>query len=228
MKSFRVLSTSVNPSNGFIEVVKELTADDNSVSLNLHTFHPETLEWKAAELDTEDLDEVIDGILYEPFFNEDVQSLQWSREKAKSKFRADLADAKIRLASAVPRNPTTIKAQLRNAGIAQRYIDAVDSDPIQSIKNACPFDVEVITAKRLHTDKVRDNAVIERERIAARGPQGPLTPSQRAAQIRANAPAGPSGIRTPEPAPSDNRQPTISLDKGKRNDKVNGGSNGRP
>jgi len=200
MRSFRVLSASVNPDTGFIEVVKEITADDNSTSLNLHTFHREALEWKAAEFDINNIDEVIDGILYEPFFQEDVQSLQLSTDDARTKFRSNLSSTKARLPSnGVPRDPVGIKARMRVAGVDQRYIDAVDNDPIQVIKGACPFDVQVIEAKRTHTDKVRSRAIVERAEAAARGPEGPLTVEQRIARIRANQPTTPSGDAHKQP-----------------------------
>lgn len=179
MKSFRVLCASVNPSTGFIEVVKELTADDNTTSLNLHTFHPETLEWKAAELDLSDLDEIIDGILHEPFF-EDVQALQLSKEDAKTLFRTRLTEAKARLTSPIPRNAIAIRTLLGNAGVAQRYIDAVNGDPIQAIKAACPFSAEVIAVKRGHTDKVRAVALNEK----AAKVQAPPTSSERVARLK--------------------------------------------
>lgn len=226
MKAFRVLATSVNPNTGFVEVVKEVTADDNSVSLNLHTFHREVLEWRAAEYDTNDIDEVIDGILYEPFFNEDVLSLQQSVDDARTKFRAVLASTKARLLpNGIPRNPVVIKAQLRTAGVDQRYIDAVDNDPIQVIKNACPFDTNVIAAKRIHTNKVRERAVTEKAQAAARVPRGPLTAAERIAQIRANIPTTPSGDghKSPEVASIEPKLPPISLEKSRRQDKLNGG-----
>jgi hypothetical protein len=178
MKSFRVLSASVNSSTGLVEVVKEITADDNSVSYNLHVFHPETVEWKAAELGLSDVDEIIDGILHEPFFA-DVEPMQQSTADARTIFRSRLADAKVRLANLTPRNAVAIKAALGVAGVAQRYIDAVDNDPAQVIRNACPFDAEVIAAKQEHTDRVR---AVTMDRQAT--PQEVLTPSARAARLR--------------------------------------------
>jgi hypothetical protein len=223
MKSFRILSASVNPSTGFIEVVKEITADDNSISLNLHVFHREALEWKAAEFDTDDIDEVIDGILHEPFFEEDINSLQLNTEDAKTKFRANLASAKARLTNNIPRNPVTIKAQMRVAGVDDRYIDAVDNDPVQVIKVACLFDAEVITAKRIYTNKVRNKAVADIAEAAAMGPKGPLTVEQRIAQIGANRSTTASGTvhKQPEVTPTKGQQAPILLEKSKR--KIVGG-----
>lgn len=211
MKSFRVLSATTNPETGFIEVVKEITADDNSTSLNLHTFHPEALEWRAAELGLSNPDEVIDGILHEPFFDEDIQSFQLSAEDAQTKFRATLAATKARVANGSLRNPVAIKAQLRSAGVAQRYIDAVDNDPLQVIRGACPFDPEVITAKREHTDKVRAAAALAKERA----PEAPPTHSQRAAALRARQQAAVGGPRAPEPPVAEVTLPPVVLN-GKR------------
>lgn len=181
MKSFRVLSASVNPDTGYIEVVKELTADDNSTSLNLHTFHPEALEWRAAELGLTDVNEVIDGILHEPFFD-DVLAFNQSIQDALALFRTRLAAAKAKYADPIPRNALAIKTLLLNAGVAQRYIDAVNGDPVLAIKNACPFDVEVIAVKREHTDKIRNAAAVLKARAV---PQKPPTRGERIAKLRA-------------------------------------------
>lgn len=199
MKSFKVLGASVNPATGFIEVVKELTADDNTVSLNLHTFHPECLEWKAAELGLTDPDEIIDGILHEPFF-EDVQPLQLSEEDARTLFRTRLSDAKTRLTNSTPRNVVAIKAALRNAGVDQRHIDAIDNEPFQVIRNACLFDAEVIVVKQEHIHSVRSAYAIAR----AKPQEAPLSPSERVARIRQQHAVPPDGSR---------RQPEVPVDE---------------
>lgn len=176
MKSFRVLSVLLNSSSGMIEVIKEITADDNTTSLNLHTFHPETLEWKAAELGLNDPDEIAEGILHEPFI-EDVMSLQLTQEAAKTLFRARIADAKARYTPINGIMTIAIKkAKMAAAGLQQQYVDAATNDPLAVIRQFSTFDPEVIEVKSRHIVGVRSN-------FAARQAASSPTGSERAASL---------------------------------------------
>jgi hypothetical protein len=160
MKSFRVLSALLNPETRLIEVVKEITNDDNSTELNLHTFHPEAAEWKAAELDLDTLDDAVDSILHEPFM-EDMRSLELSATDAKALHQGRLASLKAKLGPQANSPVAAKKARLVAAGIHQKYIDAADNDPLTVIKQHSLFDPDVIAVKREHTDLVRRNFIVQ-------------------------------------------------------------------
>jgi len=157
MQSFRVLSAVYDAENDRIEVVKEITEDDATTSLNLHTFAPETLEWKAAEYAIDDPDELVEIILHEPFM-EDVRSLQLTPEDARDQVRQRVAETKVRLTPAVTNGKLSVlatKSRLQTAGVAAKYVAAAENDPLEVIKGASPFDELVIDVKRQHLARVR-------------------------------------------------------------------------
>lgn len=179
MQSFRVLSVVFDAENDRVEVVKEITEDDGSTNLNLHTFHPETLEWRAAEYGIDDMEELFDLVLHEPFI-EDVLPLQLPLEVARSLSRTRVSQAKSKLASTKARSSADHKARLRTAGVDAKYISAADVTPMDAIKLYCPFDQEVIDVKRAHIEKARKDLRDEHEQKLQRPKQ---TPQQRAASL---------------------------------------------
>jgi hypothetical protein len=156
MKSFRVLSALLNPDTGWIEVVKEITNDDNSTELNLHTIHPEAAEWKVVELGLSSLDDAVDAILHEPFM-QDVKPFELSSADAKVLHQSRLSALKAKFGPTANSSAAAKKARLQAAGVHQKYVDAADSDPLGVIKQNLLFDSDAITVKREHTDLIRRN-----------------------------------------------------------------------
>lgn len=172
MKSVTVLAARYNEESRRIEVVKEIIEDDDSVNLNLHSFDAETLEWRAAEYGIEDLDELVEIVLLEPFI-EDVKCLHVSSEEALSTTRARVAELKLKMLS-----QTKMKASVRNtlvtAGVDQVYVDAVANNPFQVIKDNSFVTPETLKLKRAHVAKTREGIkkdkqvkVQGRDRLAA-------------------------------------------------------------
>lgn len=180
MRSFRILSAVYNPASDHLEVAKELTDDDGSTSLCLHIIHPETLEWHAAEYDIDDVDELVELVLHEPFI-EDVQPLSIGLEEAKTRIRARVLEAKTRLASPIVKDKEEHKNRLRAAGVDSKYVEAADEEPLDVIKQHCPFDGEVVAVKREHVAKIRNSMVAQEGMVAQK-----LSSSERVAALRRN------------------------------------------
>lgn len=205
MQSFRVISVVYDEENGRIEVVKEITEDDGSTSLNLHTFNPETLEWKAAEYDIADVDELFDIVMHEPFID-DVRPLQLDKQAAKSLVRARVAALKAGAtstkldgrAAATPAEKTTLRNRLNQAGVPDKYVAAVDENPLVVIRRHCPFDEEVIDVKRNHLEKSRQEVAAERANVRQQ-----MSPTERAEALSRSLER--SSKRTPPHEPD--RQP---------------------
>lgn len=142
MKSFRVLAARHVPEYGVVEVVKEITNDDNSTELNLHVINVQTLEWRAAEYGLTDVNEALEVILAEPFLPP-MQPLQMSEAQARTQIR-DHIKTMVRDAR---RNIPADRARLVSAGVPQVYVDAVAEEPLTVIRNFCPFTLETLAAK---------------------------------------------------------------------------------
>lgn len=119
MKSYRVISTCLKDGN--IHVVKEIEEDDGSTTLNLHAFPQEALEWKMAEKNSSDHDDLIDEILSEPL-------------GGKSKIKNEKLE-----------NP---KARLQEAGVHQDYVDGTDNEHYEFIKRNSHIHPETLALKQ--------------------------------------------------------------------------------
>ena len=180
MRSVAILCARFDEASRRVEVAKEIVNDDGSVEYNCQTFHPDTLEWWAAGFDTDDVDEVIDGILIDPFVPPiAVDALPHRAQR--DAYRQTLREAKVALTPAngnvkpVEVNSAALKARMRAVGIGDVYVDAVDNDPYEVIKAACPFDPEVLQVRREQ-----------------------LTASRAKAVERSNTPSKPAGSRADE------------------------------
>ena len=147
MKSFRVVAAVYNPVYNFIEVVNEVVRVNDTAELGQHTFHPETLEWRAAIYDTTDLNELIDFVLYEPMV-EDCRPLEKTCAEATVIQRELISSAKQRLTRVTPSSKAATAALLTKSGVDAKYVAAVDEDPYEVIKRHCPFDSNVLEVKR--------------------------------------------------------------------------------
>src|SRR5688500_14162679 len=167
MKSVTILGARFDADLGRIEIIKSIVNDDDTVDLNLHSISTDTLEWKAADIGTDDLDVLIDAIVYEPFVDSDssepfigqVQRLK--REK-----------------TSTSTNKGQAREKLTKAGVDQKYLDAVDNDYRRVIVDHCHFDSEVIALKANHMREQKElikNESAPRSRVDMIGAQ--LTPS---------------------------------------------------
>jgi len=157
MKSLRVLAVHYNELKRQFEIVKELTADDDTTSLNLHVVHEDTFEWKAAEYGLTGIDDVIDLIIYEPH-SEPVNHLVLSPEEARSQHFSKVIQRKLALSQNGNGKAFTrgqARARLQSAGVAQHYIDASDTDPYEVLRTEAPFDATVIAMKSTAIRRVR-------------------------------------------------------------------------
>lgn len=184
MKALQILSALYNGERDVIEVVQQLTNDDDSVEFGVHTFSPETLEWWAATYGLDNPDEVIDYILYGPFV-EDTRPMRLPIDEAKRVHSDKIRQAKSRYkrpgGTKAATTSSTMSAQnvLRNAGYDEKYIDAASEDPYEVIKRVCAFDEEVIEVKRSFVSQQREKFVQE---MATK--QKTVDPRQRASQLR--------------------------------------------
>ena len=157
MQSFRVVSAVFDAEHDRIEVVKEITEDDGTTNLNLHTFHPETLEWKAAEYGIEDLDELLDIVMHEPYMG-DSNSLKVTAAEATQNIRTSLAAARTKFEPSKAAKALTKadnKSRLLAAGVPSKYVEAVDVAPRDLILQHCTVDRECVDLKRQYIDRVR-------------------------------------------------------------------------
>jgi hypothetical protein len=155
MKSLRVLAVHYNELKRQFEIVKELTADDDTTSLNLHVVPEDAFEWKAAEYGLTTIDQVIDLIVYEPH-SEPVNHLALSPEEARTQHLSKVLQRKQALNSnGKTFNKGQARARLQNAGVAQHYVDATDTDPYEVLRTTAPFDAVVIAMKSVAIRRVR-------------------------------------------------------------------------
>lgn len=168
MKSVRVLCATKSD-KGDIRVVKEVEDDDGNLSLNLHIFHEETLEWHAAQLgyDPEtELDKVLDLVLYEPFFPSGYSDLYKFDDiaSAKAELEGHVSDAKIRLKPTEKPGRATIN-DLRSR-IDSEYIS--EAEPLAEIKRLSVVDRKAYEVKREIID--RQVEAVRNERSKQAGP----------------------------------------------------------
>ena len=147
MQEMKVICAKVNQEHQRLEIVREIINDNGSIEYNCLSIPQIRLEWIAAEYEIDDVDELVEMVIYESFLpkpniREDVVLTRQRR-------RADLSELKIRLGSIIPSiDKEEQKARLRNAGIADEYVTAVDNDAIQVIKQRCRIDQQSLQEKR--------------------------------------------------------------------------------
>lgn len=180
MQSFEVLAARYSNRNKCIEVVKEITNDDGSTELMLHLFAPDILECRAAEYGVDDPDELVEMVLWEPYM-QSIPLLEVTASTAAQLHRGQRATAKAALSPKKVRTKVDKQERLRSAGVDQKYIDALEEDPLAEIKRLCPIDKDTLRLKREHVQRIRDKVA---ERAAKRAPQQAL---DRAAVIRKQA-----------------------------------------
>ena len=166
MKSVQILAVRHVAETNRFEVVKEIIHDDDRVDVNLHVFHAETLECKAAEYDIDDIDTLIDLVLLEPFLAPVDVLATASSELRRTHLAAvgDLKQSKARsLATRLGKNSPASK--LAGYGVGQEYIDVAAEDPYEVIKRHAPFEPETIAVRRAYVEKVRrQNNVVKIKR----------------------------------------------------------------
>lgn len=152
MKAVTVLSASLVDDH--IHVIKEIIEDDDTVSLNLHIFARDTLEWRAAEYDidpTTDLDTLINFVLYEPFVNNKALYEHNDRAAARAEMHTLIEQAKVAL------SPARRPVGSGKSGAAFKALDARlknDDDPYEAIKKHSEINSEAVDLKREHVTRV--------------------------------------------------------------------------
>jgi hypothetical protein len=158
MATVEVIGALYNEEQQWVEVAKEVTRDDGIVEYDCQSIPRGALQHRAAALDIDDADAVIDHILFEPFVP--VAGAPGLKSKAdRDAFVQRVRDAKVTLAPTRRNgngvNNAALKARMRAVGIDQRFIDAADADYHQVIREACPFDPEVIQELRKQVQRSR-------------------------------------------------------------------------
>jgi hypothetical protein len=164
MKAMKVVSTYFNEPSQRIEVVREITNDDDTIEYNGLSFPVDKLEWLSATLEVDNVDDLIDVAMYESMIDSDdeLQDVVKLRQKRGSKILAIKNKLGPMRANG---NKANIKTKLLAAGLHSRYVDAVDNDPIDEIKKHSKIDPDRVVQKR------------ELIRAARRGEIVPATPS---------------------------------------------------
>lgn len=159
MKAMKVVSTYFNEPSQRIEVVREITNDDDTIEYNGLSFPVDKLEWLSATLEVDNVDDLIDAVIYESMIDPDdeLQDVAELRSKRGSKILA----IKNKLGPMrVNGNKANIKTRLQSVGMHFKYIDAVDNDPIGEIKKHSKIDPDRVAEKRELIRAVRRGEVI--------------------------------------------------------------------
>ncbi len=205
MKSIEIISAVYNEESGFIEIAKEIVNDDDSIEYAGQSVHPETIEWWAAVYDTEDIDEVIDLILYEPYV-ENIDPISMPAEEARLKHK-EKVDTFKKDKKKKNGNKSASLSRMTDRGIHQKFVEAGSRDPYESIKQHCHIDREVFEAKKAHTEE-RRLAAKQKETKAV----GLREPKDRLAEVTRKPAFNPQVRENKEVK----KPSTIKLEKGRR------------
>jgi hypothetical protein len=209
MKSMTVLSAHHNPETGFIEVAKEVVNDDGSIEYAGQSFHPETVEWLAAIYNTEDMDEIIDFILYEPHV-ENVDPMSMTADEARKLHKEKIDNFKKDKKKASHNKQVSLQA-LSRSGVPTRFVDAGTEDPYDVIKRETSIDKSVLIEKKKHAERARSqfkNGQVQDQRSRR-------SPEQRLASLRKAEPQ-PSRPERPREEKGKVQPPAILLKNGRR------------
>jgi hypothetical protein len=152
--SYEVLSVVYNATHQRIEVIKEITETGGDKHYNMHCFSTHVLEWRSAEYGVTDLNALVEIVLNEPHI-EPTRHLNMSLAEARISHtgKAHAAAIALQVTESLPKSAR--KAQMLNAGIPQAYVDAVDVNPFERIKQLSPITPAGVAAKKAYVDKLR-------------------------------------------------------------------------
>jgi len=147
MREMRVICARYNQEAKRIEVVREIVNDDMTIEYNGLSIPPQRMEWLSAEYEINDEDELAEFAIYESIMPRDDDHP--NATMARQQKRERLAAAKVALGPMTPTDdPQTLKNRLQAAGFPDEYINAVDNNPIQVIKQRSPIDQVRVREKR--------------------------------------------------------------------------------
>lgn len=154
MKLIDVLCARYDYATERMEVVREVELEDGRTVLHLQMFARETLAARAAEYGTEDMDELVDIIIHEPFMVP-VNHLNVSADQALQLHRAGRAAVKQegKIVKAATKEERT--AKLRAAGVDQKYLDAMRQDAYEVIKEHCALDAPLVRHFKERVERAR-------------------------------------------------------------------------
>lgn len=178
MKVLEVICARYDEDRHLMHLVREIEKADGSASLNLTVFSPALLAARAAQYEIDDIDELVDMILYGSDI-EQVDPMSMSAASARNLHRERTLVAKAELTTK-KKGSVDKETKLRSAGVHQMYIDALAEDTAEVVKRHCtpdPLEVRHLRqkarAKRVqtvlgqavkHTNKVAARADMERQK----------------------------------------------------------------
>lgn len=155
MRSVTVLSALFDEASNQIHVVKRIENDDGSIDLNLHAFATDALEWCAALHGVDDVPTLIDIILYEPLVSaSDSPTIEQISATKKTLTKISKTTPILKATQ-----KELDKAQLQTAGVDERYINAMDSDPYEEISKFSLLGEKSLRVKKQYVKDKRERPV---------------------------------------------------------------------
>lgn len=147
MRNMKVICSRFNEQADRIEVVREITNDDGSVEYNCLSMPSNRLEWISAEYGIDDADELAEIAVYESFMP--PADTYKDEVTARNQVRTQVTVLKGRLGPTIPvNNKIILKSRLQAAGIPAEFVDAVDNNALDVIKQHSSIDAATVTQKR--------------------------------------------------------------------------------
>lgn len=154
MRFMKVMCARFNAIVGRIEVVREITNDDGTIEYNCLSLPTEKLESLSADYEIDDMNELAEIAIYESLMP--VDDVHPDAQAARAQKRNRLALAKQRLGPMIANgNKEIVKTRLRDAGLPTEFVNAVDDDSLEVIKQNSRMDPDILNAKREYVRAIR-------------------------------------------------------------------------
>lgn len=158
MRFMKVVCARFNAIVGRIEVVREITNDDGTIEYNCLSLPTEKLESLSADYEIDDMNELVEIAIYESLIP--VDDVHPDAQAARAQKRNRLANAKQRLGPMIANgNKEIVKTRLRDAGLPTEFVNAVDDDSLEVIKQNSRMDPIILQAKREFVQAMRRGEV---------------------------------------------------------------------
>jgi hypothetical protein len=143
MKVLDIICARYDEERHLMHLVKEVEKPDGSTCLNLTMFAPEMLTARAAEYGIDDMDELIDMVVYGGHI-EEVAPMSMPAADARNLHRERTLAVKQAITDRKVKSNVDKTAKLRSAGVDQCYIDAAVEEVADVIKRHCTPDPRLL------------------------------------------------------------------------------------